>query len=58
MDGPLCCINGKKFENMNKTKQKVLLFQTFGSKIPRIREKLAKKQSKNGSDSSGFGPPD
>ena len=50
--------NLKDDYNMNKIKQKVLLFQTFFSKIPRIREKLAKKQSKNGSDSSGFGPPD
>ena len=29
--------------NMNKIKQKILVFQTVFSKIPRIREKLAKK---------------
>ena len=48
----LCCINGiflKDDYDMNKIKQKVVLFQTFSSKIPRIREKLAKKRRKNGS---------
>ena len=50
--------NLKDDYNMNKIKQKVLLFQSFFSKIPRIREKLAEKQKKTGSDSYGFGLPD